>query len=226
MITANVNTDTFYKDMNNILEYSIGFLEGAQNGKPKFLSNLGKAAIEVLKNYIDVNSKMNPTILQHVYEWNKVGSPDSRLFDINYTVSGIGLSIKSTLKQSTAIAEGSNVPFYNKAKIMESGVPVTIKPKKSNVLVFEVDGETIFSKGPIDVLSPGGPDAQGGFEKTFDEFFSRYFTQAFLMSSGIKKYLEKPTLYKKNISKAKTGGKALGLRTGNAWIVNAGVLNG
>ena len=226
MITAKTDTDKFYKDMNSIINYSIGFLEGADSGKTKFLSELGKASIEVLKNYIDTSARMNPSMLQHVYEWNRVGSPNSRLFDISYTASNLGLSVKSTFRQSKSVAENSNTPFYNKAMIMEKGIPVTIRPKKANVLVFDVDGETVFSKGPIDIMSPGGPDAQGGFEKIFDEFFSRYFTQAFLMSSGIKKYLEKPEIYKKNISKAKTGGKALGVKTGYAWIAKAGVLNG
>lgn len=226
MITAKTNTDKFYKDMNSVINYSIGFLEGAKAGKVKFLSELGKSSIEVLKNYIDTSARMNPSMLQHMYEWNKVGNPSSRLFDIDYTVSNLGLSVKSTFRQSKAIAENSNVPFYNKAMIMEKGIPVTIRPKKADVLVFDVDGETVFSKGPIDIMNPGGSDAQGGFEKIFDEFFSRYFTQAFLMSSGIQKYLEKPVLYKKNLSRAKTGGKTLGVKTGYTWIANAGVLNG
>lgn len=30
------NTSSFTKQMNNIVEYSMGFLEGAQNGKKSF----------------------------------------------------------------------------------------------------------------------------------------------------------------------------------------------
>lgn len=108
---------------------------------------------------------------------------------------------------------------------MESGVPITIRPRRSDVLVFESDGETVFTKTQVDVLNPGGEYVQGGFEKIFDQFFNKYFTQAFLSSSGVYKYLESPQIYKKNFSRAKTGGKNLGKNTGYRWIANAGVVN-
>jgi len=223
MITVRLNQTKFISDMNNIVNYSLGFLDGVKKGKRVFLGNLGVGIKKMLETFIDSNARSNPQMLHHVYEWSRTGSPEARLFDINYTVSNVGLSFYSSFKQSNTIKEGSSVPFYNKAKIMEEGVPVTITPKKSSVLVFEDNGETIFTKNPVEVTNPGGPQVQGSFEKIVNIFFSRYFTQAFLRSSGVYKYLNNPEIYKKNLQKGRAGGKTVGVSTGYSWIVNAGV---
>jgi hypothetical protein len=106
---------------------------------------------------------------------------------------------------------------------MEYGIPVTIRPKVAQVLAFEDGGETIFTQGPVRVDNPGGMQVEGGFEKVFDMFFNRYFSQAFLRVSGIAKYLENPVVYKKDMQSGKKMGKAKGLSTGYRWIANAGV---
>jgi hypothetical protein len=217
------NSKAFKKDMNNIMNYSIGFLEGAQRGKNALLHVIGVETIEILKEFIDSSARVNPEVLHHVYEWNLVGSPSARLYDINYTVSGLGLSIRSSFKQSTTIKAGSRVPFYDKATIIENGIPVTIKPTRAKALRFEQDGAEIFTKSPVTVENPGGTAAEKGFEKTMDIFFNRYFTQAFLKTSGIAKYLSNPEVYKKNLSAGRRGGKAKGIETGYRWIANAGV---
>ena len=118
---------------------------------------------------------MNPQLLHHVYEWYRTGSPSARLFDIKYSVAGSGLSFGSTFKQSRTMSKDATTAFYNKARIMENGISVKIKPKKSPVLVFEQDGETIFTKNEIDIKNPGGPSVAGSFENTFDSFFKNYF---------------------------------------------------
>ena len=223
MIRVTVNSNLFRKDMKNILDYSLGFLDGVNKGKSKFFNNIGSLASESLKTFIDTSAKVNPTILQHVYEWYRVGSPEARLYDISYKSTNSGVSFFSTFSQSSTIKDGSNVPFYNKARIMENGIPVVISPTASGVLVFEDNGETVFTKKDIVVTNPGGPAALGGFEKTFDLFFTKYFSQAFIRSSGIKDYLENPVVYKANIKAGKNNGKSVGIRTGYQWIAQAGV---
>ena len=218
----------FDAKMKNITDYSLGFVDGINRGKNTFLNNLGKGVIEGLAQFIDANAKMNPEALHHVYEWYREGSPASRLFDLNYTVSNLGLSIKSTFRQSTTASKDNTQPFYDKARIMENGIPVTIKPKKSPVLVFEEGGRTIFTKGPINIRYPGGPEVVGSFERTFDMFMKYYFKQSFMRSSGLLNYLESPTVYKKNLAKGAVNGRSEGIKTGYTWIANAkiGVING
>jgi hypothetical protein len=217
------DTKRFNQEMSNLVNYSLGFLDGIEKGKKLFLKNLSEGTVEALKQYIDSHARMNPAALQHVYEWYKTGSPEARLFNINYIVKGEGISINSTFRQSSSVSKNNEEPFYNKARIMEQGIPITIKPKISSVLVFEEGGETIFTKKEIKIQYPGGPQARGSYEKTFDEFFRVYFSQAFLRSSGIFEYLENPKAYKNNIALGKKGGKSAGIQTGYNWIINAKV---
>lgn len=212
----------FAKEMNNIMEYSIGFLEGAKSGKVAFLESLGQATIEGMKEFIDSMARTDPAMLQHMYEWEQTGSPQARLFDLVYTVSNLGLSIGATFRQSSSVKEGSKVPFYDKARIMEYGIPVVIKPVSAKVLVFEEDGEQIFTRNPVTIQNPGGSEAKGGFEQTFNLFFNQYFTQAFINSSGILEYLQNPTVYNKNLKAGQRLGRSKGMQTGYRWIANAG----
>jgi hypothetical protein len=221
MITK-FDTRKFTKDMNRMMDYSIGFSDGVQLGKKELLGSLGIQTVEILKGYIDSNARVNPSILHHVYEWNKTGSPGGRLFDINYTVSNLGLSFSSSFRQSTTIQNGSREPFYDKARVMEEGLPVTIVPRQALALRFTDNDKEVFTKTPVTVFNPGG-QTQEQFERVFDNFFNKYFTQAFLRTSGIGAYLENPVAYKKNLSKGKRMGKSVGTSTGYKWIANAGV---
>jgi hypothetical protein len=218
------SSSQFKKEMNNIVDYSIGFLEGIQKGKNVFLKTLGMETVELMKKFIDSNARVNPDMLHHIYEWNQTGSPSARLYDISYTTSNLGLSFRSSFSQSVSIKNGSRTPFYDKARIMEEGIPVTIRPKVAQVLAFEDNGETIFTQGPVRVDNPGGTEVQGGFEKVFDMFFNRYFSQAFLRVSGVAQYLENPQVYKKDMQAGKKMGRAKGVSTGYRWIANAGVV--
>jgi hypothetical protein len=218
---VSMDTRSFTAQMNNIVNYSFGFLEGVQKGKKIFLDKLGKGVIEALAQYVDVEARSNPKALHHVYEWNQVGSPTSRLFNLNYTVSNLGLSINSTFRQSRSVSENMTVPFYNKAKIMEDGIPVTIAPTKSQVLRFNGPSGDVFTKKPITVTNPGGDEVYGSFEATVDEFILRYFKQSFIRASGLYEYIKKPTLYKKNLMAGSRMGRSKGIDTGFKWIANA-----
>lgn len=216
-----MNANTLEKQLTNIVKYSTGFLEGAQSGKKVFLDNMGSRVIEALNRYVDAMARSDREALQHVYEWYQTGSPAARLFDLTYTVSNVGLSVKSSFTQSRSISKDSSTPFYDKARIMELGIPVTIKPKRASALVFEDAGQTVFTKKPITVHNPGGTDAQYGYGMVFDSFFENYFTQAFLKSSGLTDYIANPIVYKKNFAAGARVGKSLGNKVGYAWIINA-----
>jgi hypothetical protein len=213
----------FLKTMENIVQYSIGFLEGAKSGKTRMLESLGDLSIEQIKQYIDSSARVNPEALHHIYEWDRVGSPNARLFDLHYTVSNLGLSIKSTFSQSSSVKSGSKVPFYDKARIMEQGIPVTIKPVAASVLSFTDNGETVFTKNPVQVSDPGGEDVQGAYQRAFDSFMSNYFSQSFLNKTGILGYLSNPVAYKRNLPTGSRVGKSKGRSVGYDWVANVGV---
>ena len=218
MIKAKFNDKDLFNDIMNVVEYARGYVEGAEKGKSKFLAELGVATIEIAKEFIDINARMDPQRLHHVYEWYLAGSPEARLYDIDYAISKNSVFFTYQFKQSQSVSRGSTTPFYNKAQVMESGMPVTIKTKTANVLAFGVNGETLFRPGPIVVDKPGGAVA-GQFEKVLDIFFNQYFRQSFLKASGIAYNLESPAEFHKNLRKNK--GRADGIKAGYNWIVGA-----
>lgn len=219
IITA--NSKSINTQLNNIVNYSFGFLDGIERGKKIFFNKLGLGVINALGQYVDMQARSNPEALHHVYEWNQTGSPSSRLFNLTYTVSNLGLSVNSTFTQSRSVSENMNTPFYNKAKIMEEGIPVTISPKRSGALRFSGPSGEVFTRRPIVVQSPGGNEVNGSFESAVDEFMTRYFKQSFLRASGLYEYIKKPTIYKKNIKAGSRMGKSKGVETGFKWITNA-----
>jgi hypothetical protein len=222
MIQVQFNDKKFFKDMMNFINYSEGFLEGIHKGKDVFLQGIANTAIDMFKNFVDQQARVDPGMYHHIYEWHQTGSPDSRLFDIEYSTIGGGLTFNGTLSQSQTVQNGSYVPFYNKAKIMESGTAVTIKPVKARVLAFNVDGEEVFTPNQVSVEHPGGTEVVGAFENIFDIFFKQHFTQSVLEMTGIKQYLQNSQAFKNNLRAAQTAGKAKGLEVGYNWITKAG----
>lgn len=223
MIKLKIDDSSFKKDVNNILSYSFGFLEGIERGKPEAMSNFASEVKEALKDFIDASARVTPDALHHMYEWHRTGSPDARLFDIDCAVSKGGISFEGTFSQSTSIREGSKVPFYNKAEIMEKGIPVKISPVYATALSFNDNGEQVFTRKPITVENPGGRATYGSFEKVFDQFFNQYFTQAFILSSKVLQHLSVPTEFAKNLNKGKRSGRAAGIAAGYRWLARAGV---
>ena len=63
---VSLKTKTLEKQLNNIADYSIGFIDGVNDGKHLFLSTLGKATIDVLAKYIDMEARANSQALHHV----------------------------------------------------------------------------------------------------------------------------------------------------------------
>jgi len=222
MLRVQFDDGQFAREMNNIVKYATGFLEGAQAGKTQLFHLIANETIELVKQYIDSSARTNPAALHHVYEWYQTGSPDARLFDIDYTVSNLGLSFRSTFSQSISIKNGSNVPFFDKARLMEEGTPVVIRPKNSQVLVFNDEGQEVFTKKPVTIEKPGG-NTDGEFERAFDLFFASYFSQAYLRSSGIMDFIQSPVAFKNNMRAGKRGGKAKGYQTGYRWIASGGM---
>jgi hypothetical protein len=222
-LNIQLDTKSFINSLDNLAKYSIGFLEGVDAAKPVIMDSLGKEIIEMLKDFIDTNARVDPDTLHHVYEWYQTGSPAARLFDIEYIITGNnGLSFNYTFSQSASFAKNSNVPFYDKAQIMEKGTPVTIKPKSGGVLSFSDNGEQIFTKKPVVVENPGGDGVQGGFERTIKTFFDSYFTQAFLTTSGVMAHLDNPRAYKDNVFAGSRQGKSLGFKIGYQWATKGG----
>lgn len=220
MIAVRFDNKIFQEQMNNLIAYSEGFLEGIQMGKQELYQVLGPEIVDMVYKYIDANARISPQTLHHVYEWYSTGSPDARLFDIKYSINVKGISFTSQLNQSQSIQNGSKTPFYNKASIMEGGMAVVIRPKNSKVLHFIDNGEEVFTPDPVVVENPGGQTA-GQFTKALDSFFNSYFKQSFLRTSGLDKYFKEIKTYKQDLPKGIKNGRSQGIESGFKWVASA-----
>lgn len=105
--------------------------------------------------YINSMARANKKSLHHVYEWNKVGVTNARLFDLVIPPTSRGKAnfsmrlefrpsrslvplteAQATPGPSGAVVERKHV-FYNKAMIMEYGEKVVVRPKNTKYLAFD-----------------------------------------------------------------------------------------
>lgn len=145
--------------------------------------------------YIDSKSRVKPKSLHHVYEWNRVGSESSRLFKLNQiNAPGLAFKIDFDFKLSKTSVPSKNKKqkkkyiFANKASIMEIGMPIVIRPKSAERLVFEMNGVTVFMpKGSsVTVKKPGGSAARNQFKLAYSQYFSGQLVSTAIKNSGFQ----------------------------------------
>ena len=216
MINTRVDTKDLMKTLNNVTQYSKGFLSGAQMNKLTFNRVLGGYTAESLGLYIDSKARMNPESLHHVYEWGSVGEKSSRLFDFNVVAKTNFINFNGRFLPSRSPSPDSDSIFTNKAEVMENKISVTIEPKNSEVLSFEEDGETVFVATSVYIANPGGDAVAGSFGRVVEEFFDKYFTQSVLR--GILKDLSTPEEFSQYFSQGAKSGNAVGVKAGRKYF--------
>ena len=145
--------------------------------------------------YVDAQARTKPKSLHHVYEWNKTGNPSFRLFDL-YLIDTGGLSFRigRDFKLSKSAVPSKNKKqkrkyvFSNKATVMEEGMPVVIRPKSAERLVFETaTGVVYMPKGAsVTVTRPGGGKATGRFKIAYAQFFTGNLVNVSIKRSGFQ----------------------------------------
>jgi hypothetical protein len=139
----------------------------------------------------------------HMYEWEKNGNNDKKLFTVkrdrvingdlrislNFKRSTTPVPIPSKLKIPNA-KTGKSVTkktiFANKAEVMESGKPVTFTTKQYIVFISNKDNEMHFipPKNLVRILNPGGRATTGAF----DRFATKWYAEkvdSVIQSSGL-----------------------------------------
>lgn len=218
MINVKMDTKQLNKILGNTVSYSFGFLEGTEIGQIQFNTELAEFIKEALYKYIDTHARMNPESLHHVYEWNCVGQSSDRLFEFKAQASKRVIKFTGKFLQSKSISEGSSEPFSDKANVMENKISITIEPKNSSVLVFEDDGETIFTSKTIEISNPGGDAVAGSFSSVVNSFFNNYLTAGILKGAGIFESLSYPKDYSTNFSGGTKNGKTVGIKAGKKYM--------
>jgi hypothetical protein len=101
---------------------------------------------------------------------------------------------------------------------MENKISITIEPKSASVLVFENEGETVFTSKTIEISDPGGVGVAGSFSSAVDSFFNNYLTAGILKGAGIFDSLKTPREYSDNFSRGTKDGRNAGIRAGRKYM--------
>jgi hypothetical protein len=223
MITTRINTKLLLKTLNNVIDYSQSFTSELKKNENRIATNIANASTEVFYEYLDGLARSHPGMLHHVYEWGQVGNPSARLFELTTRLTGKNSMVVADFLESDSIPSNGNQAFYDKATIMEEGIPVVINEVDAKALFFEVDGEEFFRTGPIYIANPGGAETRGSFVKAFNEFYGVYFNQVYLDSIGFYKHYSNPAQYTKNFKNALKGvnARTLGRAAALSWIANS-----
>ena len=159
----------------------------------KFQSVIFKQIDEDFGAYVDSQARMNPKSLHHVYEWNKAGNKGGRLFNLNIlSTDGLSFKVKSNFLPSKSSVPNSfgkrRHVFINKASVMEAGMPLIIRPKSAERLVFETStGVVYMPKGAsVTVTRPGGGKATGRFQIAYAQFFTGNLVSSSIKRSGFQ----------------------------------------
>ena len=222
MIRSRIKADDLIKKLNNTVKYSSGFVTELNKNKSLLNQKVGSTSIAAFYDYLDGLARSHPGMLHHVYEWGEVGNPMERLYDLSLQVNNTSAVIDAEFLESNIPSESGGEPFYNKAIIMEEGIPVTINEKNAKALAFTIDGQEYFRVGPITIANPGGEATRGSFVEAFNEFYGSYFTNVYLSAIKFYDYFSNPHIYESNFaSGANGGGFSTGKATALSWIAKA-----
>lgn len=223
MYTIKLDTKEAMRMLNNVVAYSDGFIKETKAKQSTVASKLANASIEAFYDYLDGLARTNPGILHHVYEWGNVGNPEARLVELKKSLSGgKSVAIDAEFLTSVSTPAGANEPFYEKATIMEEGIPITIQATNAKAMFFEYNGEEYFTAGPITIENPGGEAVRGSFIRAFEEFYNIYFEQVYLRAIRFYDHFSETREYAKNFPAAvkSTNAAIIGKTTALKWILS------
>jgi len=119
----------------------------------------------------DARAQARPESFHHVYEWGQTGNSGARLFELVAVHSGTGDFAISYKFLSSRIPSPTGSVFADKARVMETGEEVTIRPVNAEVLSFDVNGEQVFTRGPVVIPHPGGEKVRNALRNEFMFYF-------------------------------------------------------
>ena len=213
------------KELNSVLQnsisYSEGFLDGADMNRVAYMRFLGGFVAEALGKYVDARARVNPAKLHHVYEPGQSGNEGARLFRISAEAGKTTIRFYGKFVDSSETPNNGGDPFVNRAEIMENGIGITISPRRSNVLAFDVDGETVFTASSIYIAHPGGDGVAGSFGSTVEDFFNNYLTGSILKPA--LNTLSNPREFAQFFAAGSRGGRPVGVKAGRKYFSDLGM---
>jgi hypothetical protein len=171
---------------------------------PEFLEEISKAAFVIIGERFmlatDKFAATNPKAMHHVYEWNRIGRSNSRLFVLNRTsltggsfttqVSFLQSKTKVPIKPELSAAgkNGRSVQrrnvFADKARIMEEGVQINYITKRVQVFSDGFEPKFIAAGTPIHIKNPGGRFVKNSLGIFMQAWYKKN-SQPIMNSSGL-----------------------------------------
>lgn len=177
------------------------------------ITNAGAKLVgKYFEAYVDHLARVDSATYHHIYEFNMTGNKNARLFKSSVKNGNLSYSFIDSSQPNN-----NGQVFSKKAFVMEEGDPIDIYPKQAQFLVYDLNGEMIFSKHSY-VKNPGGDKVKGAFQSAFTSFFNSNLPEKALKElgfydtilNGLKRQTDgvASTVRSGNISAAKSQGKA------------------
>lgn len=220
MYSVKIDGKEAKKVLHNLVEYTDGFITETKAQQSTITQRMTDLSIDHFYSYLDQLARVNPGMLHHVYEWGRVGDPQSRLYELKRKLTKNTGLVTADFLPSEMPSPNSDQVFYDKANVMEDGIPITINEVNAEALFFEIDGVEYFRTGPIVIENPGGPEVRGAFVQQFEEFYNVYFDNVYLKAIRFYQYFMDPKPYEQNFAGAMKSGsaKAIGKKTALSWV--------
>lgn len=190
--------------ISSTLNYQLAVTQEGFNKRQmkRFLDTSYEVVSTSFGKYLDARARANPKALHHVYEWNMVG--ERRLWALTkagqtYDGFRIGYRFMQSRKKApinkvlatpnpvTGAVVTKTYVFRNKAEVMESGRSVTMRPRGKNRIAYPSDrtlSGIAFTRGPLVVRNPGGPQTTFAFQKALAGYFASGLATKELKASG------------------------------------------
>lgn len=194
------NTGKFVEKVLAISTYDGSVLtELYQN--PVNKEKINRGAAFVIKNYfeqyVDSRARQNPKAFHHVYEFDRTGDKDARLFKAKITSNNQNAVINFSFTQAKE-PNRQGYEFPMKAQVMEDNKPLVINPKRGKYLKYRLEDGRFVTTTQSFVRDPGGREVAGSFESTFERFMNTQGATV-LQKFGFYKRIEQALLAKRRL---------------------------
>lgn len=108
MYALKIDSKEAMRMLNNLVDYSDGFIKETKAKESTVASRLANTSISGFYQFLDSLARVHPTMLHHIYEWGQVGNPGARLVELKKSLLVEKLKLEQTflnlnLLQKTAV---------------------------------------------------------------------------------------------------------------------------
>lgn len=205
MIRTKFDVAPFTKTVQQVAKYYTDVVSTLNAAIPIINRGIANDVVSTAYQYFDSMAASGNGI-EHMYEFGHAGDPSMRLYRITQQAGAAGTVLSYEFIEARVPTPDSDKVFRDKARIMEQGVSVTIRPVDATILAFNVGGEDVFTRGPV--ITTPGKNVAGNFSNMFNDYMQ------YVAPNTIRRSVNKINRFYnvKASSSTLTGGRAAALR--------------